>query len=94
VVQLFGRADDCTPMVARANMLLKVMDGVLATQAWLAAGKPTLADIANYSYVAHAPEGGVSLEPYPNVRAWLARVEALPRFVPMAKSKVGLAAAA
>jgi hypothetical protein len=27
------------------------------------------------------------------VRAWLARVEALPRFVPMARSKVGLAAA-
>jgi hypothetical protein len=29
---------------------------------------------------------------HPNVRAWLARIQALPRFVPMATSKVGLAA--
>jgi glutathione S-transferase len=28
----------------------------------------------------------------PSVRAWLARIEQLPRFVPMAKSPVGLAA--
>lgn len=31
-------------------------------------------------------------QPYPNVRAWLARIEALPGFVPMASSPVGLAA--
>ena len=48
--------------------------------------------IANYTYTAHAPEGNVSLEPYPNVRAWLGRIEALPGFVPMMKSPVGLAA--
>jgi glutathione S-transferase len=93
VVQLFGRSDDCAPMIARANQLLKVMEGELAKQAWLAGDAPTLADVANYSYIAHAPEGNVSLEAYPNVRAWLARIEALPGFVPMAKSNVGLAAA-
>jgi glutathione S-transferase len=92
VVQLFGRNDDCAPMIVRANQLLKVMDGELAKQPWLAGREPTLADISNYSYVAHAPEGNVSLEPYSNVRAWLARIEALPGFVGMAKSKVGLAA--
>ena len=37
-----------------------------------------IADVANYSYIAHAPEGNVSLEPYPHIRAWLARIEALP----------------
>ena len=30
--------------------------------------------------------------PTPNVRAWLARVEALPGFVPFQKTPVGLAA--
>jgi glutathione S-transferase len=94
VVQLFGRSDDCTPMIMRANQLLDVMDGLLAKDPWLAGREPTLADIANYSYIAHAPEGNVPLEPYPHVRAWLARVEALPRFIPMAKSPVGLAKAA
>jgi glutathione S-transferase len=52
----------------------------------------TLADIANYSYVAHVPEGNVSLEPYPRVRQWLRRIEALPGFVPMVASPIGLAA--
>jgi glutathione S-transferase len=91
-VQLFGRGDDCTPMVARAHQLLKVMDGELARDPWLAGREPTLADVANYAYIARAPEGNVSLEPYPNVRAWLARVEALPGFLPMPASGVGLPA--
>jgi glutathione S-transferase len=93
-VVVFKRDDDCTPMIARANLLLGVMDQELARQPWLAGKEPTLADIANYSYIAHAPEGNVSLEPYPAVRAWLARVEALPRFVPMQRSPVGLHAKA
>jgi glutathione S-transferase len=93
-VQVFKRNDDCAPMIARANLLLDVMDQELAGSAWLAGKEPTLADIANYSYIAHAPEGNVSLEPYPNVRAWLARVEALPGFIPMQRSKAGLFAEA
>ena len=44
----------------------------------------TLADIALYAYTHVAPEGGFSLEDYPAVRAWLARVEAEPGHVPMA----------
>ena len=36
-----------------------------------------------YSYVAAAPEGGISLDRYPSVRAWLRRIEGLPQFVPM-----------
>jgi glutathione S-transferase len=91
-VQVFRRTDDCTPMITRANQLLGVMDAELGRQPWLAGKEPTLADIANYSYIAHAPEGNVSLEPYPNVRAWLARIEALPGFLAMRKSNAGLVA--
>jgi glutathione S-transferase len=50
----------------------------------------TLADLACYAYVAHAPEGGVDLKPFENVIGWLARLEAQPFFVAMPKSKVGL----
>ena len=46
-----------------------------------------------FVHCAHAPEGGVSLEPYPHVRAWLARIEALPGFVAMPTTRVGLLAA-
>jgi glutathione S-transferase len=92
VIVLFKRPDDPGPAIARATALLQVMDGELATRPFLAGREPTLADVANYTYTAHAPEGNVLLAPYPHVRAWLARVEALPGFVPMARSAVGLAA--
>ena len=59
------------------------MDGHLDGRAFLAADHVTIADLACYSYVAHAPDGGVTLEPYPAVRTWLARVEAQPWFKPM-----------
>ncbi|MCC2971168.1 glutathione S-transferase family protein [Massilia sp. IC2-476] len=66
-----------------AGKVLGFMEAHLARQDFLAGPAPTLADLACYSYVAHAPEGGVSLAPYPQLRAWIARVQALPHFVPM-----------
>lgn len=86
VIALFRRPDDPAPAVARAHQLFGVMEAQLARRDWLAGDAPTLADVANYSYAARAPEGGVSLADYPAVRAWLARVEALPHFIPMPAS--------
>lgn len=68
---------------ALAARVLGLMEGELAARDWLAADNPTIADVACYSYVAHAPEGGIALDPYPQVRAWVARVQALPGFVAM-----------
>lgn len=90
VIELFKGPGDPAPAIARANGLLAVMEQELGAHRFLVGNEPTLADIANYSYTARAPEGNVSLEPYANVRAWLARIEALPGFVPLAKSAVGL----
>jgi glutathione S-transferase len=45
---------------------------------WLALNRPTIADIACYPYVKRAPEGGLSLDTYPAVKAWLNRCEKLP----------------
>lgn len=66
-----------------AAKVLEFMDSELQRHAFLAGATPTLADLACYTYIAHAPEGGVALEPYPLVRAWISRVQALPHFVPM-----------
>ena len=55
-------------------------------QPYLTGETPTIADVAMYTYTVLAPEGELSLEPYGNIRAWLARIEALPGFVPMALS--------
>lgn len=72
--------------MAIAGRLFRFTDAHLAHTPYLAAEHPTLADLACYSYTAHAPEGGVSLQPYPAVRGWLTRIEALPRFRPMPSS--------
>lgn len=86
IAAVFGGSVDAEAAIARGHGFLAVMDAELAGRPFLAADHATIADLACHAYVAHAPEGRVSLADYPNVRAWIARVEALPRFVPMAKS--------
>jgi glutathione S-transferase len=92
VIKLFGAKYDEARAKALAARLYAVMDPHLAARRFLAGDHPTIADIALYSYTAHAPEGGVSLVPYPHVRAWLGRIEALQNFVPMPNSPLPAAA--
>lgn len=89
----WGMPGDPVRAKAIAERLLRFMDEHLGGRSYLAADRPTLADVACYSYVAHAPEGGIPLEPYPAVRAWLSRIEALPRFKPMPRSPIPAPAA-
>ena len=63
------------------NKGLEVLEGRLKNNEWLALGRPTVADLACYPYVAVSPEGGFKLEQYPSVQAWVKRVEALPGWV-------------
>lgn len=83
LVKVFGAKLDHERAVGIARQLLGLLDAELGARSFLVGSEPTLADVAHYSYVAHAPEGDVSLEPYARVRAWLGRVQALPGFVPM-----------
>ncbi|TLP61329.1 MULTISPECIES: glutathione S-transferase family protein [Pseudomonas] len=90
LVTVFGASFNADEVIGRAHTLLKVIEAELGKAPFLVGEQATIADIANYSYIAHAPEGNVSLQPYPNVRAWLARIEALPGFVPMPRTVIGL----
>lgn len=92
LVTVFGAPLDHESAKKIAVKLFDVLDRELADKPFAAGNHVTLADIAAHTYIAHAPEGGVSLEPYPNIRAWLRRVEALPRFVAMPATKAGLLA--
>lgn len=89
VVQLFKLPTDPKDAIARAEALFGLMESELGRTPFLVGDRATLADVAHYAYVARAPEGLVSLQPWPAIRAWLARIEALPGFVPMLKSPVG-----
>jgi len=83
---VFGAEVDHEAAVARSEELLAHVEAELESRDWLATGRPTIADVAAYTYIAHAPEGGVDLDPFPAVRAWLRRVEALPHFVGMRRT--------
>ena len=79
----FGYAIDKANTLERAARILPLIEVHLAAHQWLALGRPTIADCAVMPYVALAPEGGISLEAYPNIRQWIARIKALPGFIPM-----------
>ena len=88
LVKLFGTSHDHAAAVAKAHDLFRLMDAHLEGREWLATDNITIADVAGYSYIAHAPEGGVDLAPYSNIRAWLERIEAQPGVVGMVKSPI------
>lgn len=88
---LFKRPVDVEKAQATARDLLRVIDAHLAGRAYLVGNNPTIADVALYSYTALAPEGGIQLDAYPHVLAWLARIEQLPGFVPVQRSNMSKA---
>ena len=92
LINLFGLGIDPAPAKAIASHILGLLDAHLAATPFLVGAGPTIADVACYSYVAHAPEGGISLADYGNLRNWLQRIEALPGFVPMQVTKIALSA--
>ncbi len=92
LITVFGAGYDAEETIKRSNQLLSVIEGGLRNCTFLVGDSPTIADVAAYSYIAHAPEGNVSLQPYPNIRAWLDRVRSLKGFVGMQDTQVGLAA--
>ena len=88
-VNLFRRPAN-PELIELSHALLAVIEANLNEHEFLTGAQMTIADISLYSYIVLAPEGGVSLNAYPNIRAWLARIEALPRFVPMVRTNIGL----
>lgn len=83
LVDKFGYALDKADTLRRAARILPLLDTHLAGRRWLALERPTIADCAVFPYVALAPEGGIDLAPYPNIRQWIARIKELPGFVAM-----------
>jgi glutathione S-transferase len=67
--------------LAKGRAALGVMEGHLAKRKFFVAERYSIADIALYAYTHVGHEGGLDLEPYEAVNAWLARVAAQPRHV-------------
>ena len=79
----FGYDLDLGVARAKSARILGLMDAHLARRQWLALDRPTIADIACMPYVALGHEGGVLLNDYPAVAAWVQRLKSLPGFITM-----------
>ena len=77
-VKYLGKAaGDLEPkLVARAHAALARLEQATIANAFLVGERCTLADVSLIAYTRLAPEGGLTLEPYPAIRAWIGRTEA------------------
>jgi glutathione S-transferase len=80
LLTVWGGEGDLAAARALTTRLFAFMEQHLASRRFLAADHATIADLSVYPYVARASEGRFSLDDYPHIRAWLARVEAIPGF--------------
>ncbi|WP_370981126.1 glutathione S-transferase family protein [Agaribacterium sp. ZY112] len=83
LVTVFGAALDHELVKKKAHSVLRLIDEVLSDRGFLASEEISLADMACYTYIKHAPEGGVLLDTYPHILAWLQSIEALPGYIAM-----------
>lgn len=90
LITIFKAGFNPEEVINRSHAILKLIEAELEGREWIAADHATIADIALYSYIKAAPEGNVDLSDYTNVNNWLARIEALPRFVEFGRTAVGL----
>ena len=82
---LAGRLSETDPDAVRrreeADQVLRLLDDQLFARSFLVGERYTVADIAVYGYTHRACEAGIDFDPYPNVRAWLTRVEDQPGYM-------------
>jgi glutathione S-transferase len=86
-LHLFGMDEERRRQLPQKQRLgydaLGVMEGHLAARAFFVGERYSIADIALFAYTHVADEGGFDLGRFPAVRAWLDRVRAEPRHIPI-----------
>lgn len=77
------RQAEVPALLQKGAQVLAVMEQHLAGREWFVGNSYGIADIALYAYTHCAGDGGFELADFPNIRAWLARVQAQPGHTPM-----------
>lgn len=80
---LSNKGIDIKAVTEKSAIILQQLEQHLTDREWLELGHPTVADIAVFPYVALAPDGKISLKPYPQILAWCDRLKQLPGFISM-----------
>jgi len=88
-LHVFGMDDERKRQLPQKQKLgydaLGVMERHLAGRTFFVGERYSIADIALYAYTHVADEGGFDLGAYTAVRAWLDRVRAQPRYIPITR---------
>lgn len=72
-----------TEKYTKGHDALVVLERGLTGKNFLVGDRYTLADIGLYAYTHVAPDGGFSLQNYPNILAWMARITREPGYAPI-----------
>jgi glutathione S-transferase len=83
LIDKFGYPLDKARALEVSAKVLPLIEKHLSEHPWLALGRPTIADCAVFPYVATGWEGGVTLERYPAIQAWIDRIKSLPGYIGM-----------
>lgn len=62
------------------GVALQVLEDALGGRDWLVGDGPTIADVDIYGVLEYAPAAGFDLRKFPNIGAYVARVQTLPGF--------------
>ncbi len=80
---LMHRGDEYRQKYEQGLAALHIMEHHLATHNFFVGDKPSIADISLFAYTHVAHEGGFSLESYPHIEHWIARLTRDYGFIPM-----------
>jgi glutathione S-transferase len=83
LINIFGAPLNKESALELSERVLALIEQHLDQHEWLALERPTIADCAVFPYVALSREGGIVLEEYPAIMAWIERIKALPGFIGM-----------
>ncbi|MCI5078201.1 glutathione S-transferase family protein [Oricola sp.] len=75
-----GETDEVQFLHARLLTALNILEARLEGRDWIAADRPTIADLALCGYLFWPDQIGITFDDLPNVSAWLARIAALPGY--------------
>lgn len=86
-ISILNKADEYQEAIAQKQKLgyaaLDVMERRLRDHPFLVDDRYTIADIALFAYTHVAPEGGLSLDSFPSVQAWIDRIQSQPNHIPI-----------
>ena len=78
-----GTPIDVEATTLRTLEALATLEARLRDREWLEGDAASIADVAVYPYVEALPDAKLALDAWPCVQAWLARIAALPGWLPM-----------